>query len=231
MCFHIRKSADQSLFAAPHSLSQLVTSFIGSWCQGIHLMLFFAWTSYFGSHILELLEFQNMGFIFSHLKGFPFSALFVCNSTLRWNRSICYPQFQERPWSFWLCNRCFKNLLISKSFVFFLTICSFLYSFFIRFSKNKSSTQSLLCWSVWVDSNHRPRAYQARALTTWATDRYCSGSLSDPCLPGEVSFTLVEMMGIEPMTPCLQGRCSPSWATPPGLSVFQRSHWKLNNSS
>ena len=29
------------------------------------------------SHSLELLEFQNMGFIFSHLKGFPFSALFV----------------------------------------------------------------------------------------------------------------------------------------------------------
>ena len=151
-------------------------------------------------------------------------------STLRWNCSICYPQFQERPWSFWLCNRCFKNLLISKSLSFFLTICSFLYSFFIRFSMNRSSTQSLLCWSVWVDSNHRPRAYQARALTTWATDRYCSGSLSDPCLPGEVSFTLVEMMGIEPMTPCLQGRCSPSWATPPGLSVFQWSHWKLNNS-
>ena len=30
---------------------------------------------------------------------------------------------------------------------------------------------------------------------------------------------LVEMMGIEPMTPCLQGRCSPSWATPPYLRV------------
>ena len=26
---------------------------------------------------------------------------------------------------------------------------------------------------------------------------------------------LVEMNGIEPMTPCLQSRCSPSWATPP----------------
>ena len=26
---------------------------------------------------------------------------------------------------------------------------------------------------------------------------------------------LVEMSGIEPLTPCLQGRCSPSWATPP----------------
>ena len=43
--FPIRKSVGQSLFAAHHSLSQLVTSFIGSWCQGIHLTLLFAWTS------------------------------------------------------------------------------------------------------------------------------------------------------------------------------------------
>ena len=27
------------------------------------------------------------------------------------------------------------------------------------------------CWSVWMDSNHRPRAYQARALATCATNR------------------------------------------------------------
>ena len=33
-------------------------------------------------------------------------------------------------------------------------------------------------WSVWMDSNHRPRAYQARALTTWATDRFSRGSRS-----------------------------------------------------
>ena len=45
MCSHIRISADQCLFAAPRSFSQLVTSFFGSWCQGILLMLFFAWTS------------------------------------------------------------------------------------------------------------------------------------------------------------------------------------------
>ena len=38
----IRKSADQRLFAPSRSLSQLVTSFIGSCCQGIHLMLFIA---------------------------------------------------------------------------------------------------------------------------------------------------------------------------------------------
>ncbi len=36
--FPIRKSADQSLLAAPHGLSQRVTSFIASQCQGIHQM-------------------------------------------------------------------------------------------------------------------------------------------------------------------------------------------------
>lgn len=34
--FPIQKSTDQSLFAAPHGLSQRTTSFIASQCQGIH---------------------------------------------------------------------------------------------------------------------------------------------------------------------------------------------------
>ena len=51
--FPIRKSADRSLFAAPRSLSQLVTSFVGSWCQGIHLVLFIAWTSLFAIFCLS----------------------------------------------------------------------------------------------------------------------------------------------------------------------------------
>ena len=38
----IRTSADQRLFAPPRSLSQLVTSFFGSCCQGIRLMLLLA---------------------------------------------------------------------------------------------------------------------------------------------------------------------------------------------
>ena len=35
-------------------------------------------------------------------------------------------------------------------------------------------------------------------------------------------WLLVEMKGFEPLTPCLQGRCSPSWATPPwvGSLIF-----------
>ena len=38
----IRKSPDQSLFAAPRSLSQLIASFIGNQCPGIHPALLFA---------------------------------------------------------------------------------------------------------------------------------------------------------------------------------------------
>ena len=45
MCFHIRISPDLRSFAAPRSFSQLVTSFIGSWCQGIPLALLLAWPS------------------------------------------------------------------------------------------------------------------------------------------------------------------------------------------
>ena len=43
--FPIRKSPAQRSFAAPRSLSQLITSFIGSWCQGIPLALLLAWPS------------------------------------------------------------------------------------------------------------------------------------------------------------------------------------------
>ena len=38
----IRRSPDQSPFAAPRSFSQLIASFIGNWCPGIHPALLFA---------------------------------------------------------------------------------------------------------------------------------------------------------------------------------------------
>ena len=38
----IRKSVDQCLLAAPHSLSQLIASFVGNQCHGIHPALLFA---------------------------------------------------------------------------------------------------------------------------------------------------------------------------------------------
>ena len=41
-CFPIQKSAGQWIFAPYRSLSQLITSFVGSQCLGIHPMLFIA---------------------------------------------------------------------------------------------------------------------------------------------------------------------------------------------
>ena len=122
---------------------------------------------------------------------------------------VIYPNFLERPSWIWLISvkSFFVFVLLSVRFLLF----NILYSVF-----NEHLWLSYLkVWWAQVDSNHRPRAYQARALTTWAMS---------PCkfLSVHLVFLspLVEMMGIEPMTPCLQGRCSPSWATPPYNEVI-----------
>ena len=60
-----------------------------------------------------------------------------------------------------------------------------------------------------MDSNHRPHAYQACALTGWAIS-------PQPFIKVKFqrNFTM-ETERFELLTPCLQGRCSPNWATPP----------------
>ena len=142
----------------------------------------------------------------------------------------------------------FFNSFKSKylNFFFFLFDCqvscgsalvSFLFPSPSRDDRSSKLASLELClsglpdWSVWMDSNHRPRAYQARALATWATDRFLSGISVRPSL--KVLPLMVEMKGFEPLTPCLQGRCSPNWATPPFywvcLSGLLIESWQLNN--
>ena len=82
---------------------------------------------------------------------------------------------------------------------------------------NPASIREIKWWAK-VDSNHRPHDYQSCALTSWAIG------------------PLVEMSGIEPLTPCLQGRCSPSWATPPyeqgiRIEIFSFPRLKVHNLS
>ena len=55
----IRKSRDRSLCAAPPGLSQLIASFIGSWCQGIHHAPFVAWPL-FVHYVLLLRRLRNL---------------------------------------------------------------------------------------------------------------------------------------------------------------------------
>ena len=64
----------------------------------------------------------------------------------------------------------------------------FLYSIFNEHIVNPSVN-----WSVWMDSNHRPHAYQACALTTWATDR---SHLVYPVRPSLRSMLSFENEGI-----------------------------------
>ena len=42
----------------------------------------------------------------------------------------------------------------------------YLFVFYSLFKDQSQTTFRSSVWSVWMDSNHRPRAYQARALTT-----------------------------------------------------------------
>ena len=128
-CFHIRTSADLCLFAAPRSFSQLITSFIGSWCQGIRLMLLFAWTflsvisrSLGSLRSLELLEFHKTFFrLFPlcSLKTFPFVHWF--HFLPPFGEIVFYPTFYRKTYT---------NLLI-----FVLFVCSFfiLFNLFLLF--------------------------------------------------------------------------------------------------
>ena len=91
--FPIRKSAGHWIFAPNRSLSQLVTSFVGSWCQGIHLMLFLAWTSCISllQHLIAF-EFRNWLFeVFFVYTVFAFLAKSVVLHLKR--KNLCFLKF------------------------------------------------------------------------------------------------------------------------------------------
>ena len=171
----IRKSADYRIFAPARSLSQLVTSFFGSWCQGIRLVLFVTWPlaclfSFLRNLHCRILSKTNsfqiptlafMCGIFYYC--FTRSENFLVFSVNQWN---CILRFLSEPTKFW------KNtLVIYLDFVFVVNLLIhnlILYSVFKVHSVWILSIQ----WWAWEDSNLRPHAYQACALTTWATSPY-----------------------------------------------------------
>ena len=106
--------------------------------------------------------FVNKINIFSHWKGLSFSCRFLF-STFRWNCN-CYPIFWKDSISNKLCP--LYLFVFSTHLNPNIWISSFIYSIV------KFHVPHYVRWSVWMDSNHRPRAYQARALATWATDRF-----------------------------------------------------------
>ena len=153
------------------------------------------------------------------------------SSTLRWNCNLPIFSWKDLSNLFVCC--CIK---VKKYVLFYLFVYSSIY--FIRFSMNMHLQSLALLVGLdglepstsrlsGVRSNHlsyRPVLSFGRAVFLFLT--------------APRSLSMVEMRGIEPLTPCLQSRCSPSWATPPYLiiwvlSVFWASlfngHWKPNN--
>ena len=178
----IRKSTDRSLFAAPRGLSQLVTSFFGSWCQGIHLMLLFAWTSFKNfrslacSQIyLNCLSFLKHGYL-SQQKGFDTFLHFF-----RLTTKLCFIPFDWKDLIF--CTHFLEcQIRLCPLYLFFVLNFFALFDFQWtldsgicvgnRFSQrcifavSSSRTTRLVSkkWWRWWESNPWPPACRAGAL-------------------------------------------------------------------
>ena len=102
--FPIRKSPDRCVFAAPRSLSQLVTSFFGSWCQGIPLALFIAWST---SNLAHIWRFpQAKSFLCSRVFLFPIKQVL-------WGPRYNYLNYNGLAVSLELCKP-HKSVIFSK---------------------------------------------------------------------------------------------------------------------
>ena len=131
--FPIRKSAGRSLFAAHRSLSQLVTSFFGSWCQGIRRMLFLAWPRRHSLH-------SYLPFGFALFYDLSFSCFYYVSKLLLVSLDTFAFSFKHLCYPFSIWKNLFTNLLFSYSF------------FCIQFSNNSFKH---LC-DVWkVNSDKR----------------------------------------------------------------------------
>ena len=141
----IRTSADQSLLAAPHGLSQPITSFIASWRQGIHRMPFL--------HLIHELHHAQGKTPRAELHSISaISIPAITSFTMSYNTRLT-PQPhdthpQSRPQS--------QGISYLPQYIDTDPKGS-------RRTRLKAKTQRV--WWAWEDLNFRPHAYQARALT------------------------------------------------------------------
>ena len=170
MGFPIRKSPDHCSFAAPRSLSQLITSFIGSWCQGIPLALFFAWPMIVlpisVNHIrkVHILVLYYSWIMQAHYRISVFLAKIVfLPLQMIFKMSIC---------------KTFSLLLPSHNCIIIHNV-QFSRCIWVPFSRDSMKyflpkvLQSIsLKWWAKMDSNHRPHDYQSCALASWAIGPY-----------------------------------------------------------
>ena len=154
--FPIRKSTDQCLFTAPRSLSQLVTSFFGSRCQGILLMLFFAWTSSF-TYLYANCAFLSQIIFFGCLFVFNFFRLLAKNV-------VSLPTFSERPFSLVLISKLLFQLLTlvnNRSFLNYLfrfrSLFGFQWTILLLWALPLVETKGIEPSTSWMPFKRSPR--------------------------------------------------------------------------
>jgi hypothetical protein len=175
--FPIRTSTDQRLLAAPHGFSQRATSFIASWCQGIHRMPFSC------SRAPPCTE--------TILRG----GLRTAESSAQHTTGPSHP-LARTQWTFHASER------FTPSHGHPQTPGQTL-------RRQRPETHQNL---IYPDKEQRPRGAQtvpqARIYSVHSddTDYFRFSAIHAPNPPPP----LVETIGFEPTTPCLQSRCSPS---------------------
>ena len=145
--FLIRISTDHGLFATTRSFSQLVTSFFGAMYQGILLYA---------------------------LCSLIFFRLHVCNpSNFTFSTSLTSLDYfsESFPTLFFRINLSFLSLFLLFALMYFnLSLSRLIYLLIYHiFYYMQLSIYDLSATALWweqVDSNHRPHAYQACALTS-----------------------------------------------------------------
>ena len=166
----IRRSLDQSLFPAPQSLSQGITSFIASCCQGIHQTPF--------SRLIRSRDGQASRTPLCAAS----SPILHASRRSPGRKSYSFPASQP--------GKAMRHL------VSVLDLEQNRLGTTLRASRSRphSGEPTVLMFLFLHTVNHRPNGSDE---TT---------PLPRRCLIG----SLVEPVGIEPTTPCLQSRCSPS---------------------
>ncbi len=162
--YPIRKSPVQWMFAPHRSLSQLATSFIGSWCQGIPLALFIAWPIENELYARSLIV-NYAGFTDWNCKLLPIIYLDVVPQ-LKLRLLPCSFKHRTSLLPYFTCNHHIVQFSRCRT-------SNFIWS---QISKSNSLgfeiQQQRAVWWARVGSNHRPCDYQSHALASWATGPY-----------------------------------------------------------
>ena len=190
----IRRSMDHGLLPAPHGLSQVITSFIASCCQGIHQTPFSRLIRPGKSKALP----DQKQYFPRHPPWFETDAVLV--SVLDLDRCVPAP-VDRRRCAPTRAHQHATDVYLSKR-------CQ------IRPGSDarRHDVPSRIISRKHASAALKGRFRATRAPTPLGTGEACR---TESAQPGKIdtrcqSEGLVERIGIEPMTPCLQSRCSPS---------------------